>query len=250
MTTPYDLPRLEAAAGALVSLRETTSSTQDDAKAAAERGAPSGSVFVSLAQTAGRGRHGRSWSTAPGSAILASVVLRPTAPVESLPRLALVVGLALAESLERLVDGVGIKWPNDVLIHGRKVSGVLVEGVFRGGTLGAVIAGFGVNIRRNAVPPELAVRATSLEAEGLTELDPTPVLAEVLRRVRERTSTFGQTSWNDALPALRARDALLGRRVHGQDVTGLAAGIGDDGGLLVDVGSSLVTVQAGEVTLL
>lgn len=250
MAPAYDLPRIEAAAGGPARFRATTGSTQDDAKAAADEGAPAFAVFLADEQTAGRGRHGRTWTAAPGSALLTSVLLRPAVQPEELPKIALVVGLAIAEALADRVEGVGIKWPNDVLVRGRKVSGVLVEGVFRGGTLGSVVAGFGVNVLRAAVPPDLSQRATSLEDEGAPDLDRTAVLTAILSRLRARVAAFEAGGWPDVLASLRARDVLRGRRVHGQDVMGHAAGIADDGGLLVDVGPLCVTVQAGEVAVL
>ena len=144
----------------VVEVRDVTASTQDDAREAAKRGAPSGSLFVADAQTQGRGRQGRGWSAPPGSALLASVLLHPRVAPETLPRLSLVVGLAVARACEaRVASQVGIKWPNDVEIGGKKLSGVLVEASFRGKEISHVVAGFGVNVRRASLPDDVRGRA-------------------------------------------------------------------------------------------
>jgi BirA family biotin operon repressor/biotin-[acetyl-CoA-carboxylase] ligase len=228
----------------------STASTQDDARQAAAHGAPEGSAFVADEQTRGRGRQGRSWITPPRAALLASVVLRPGVEPARLPPLSLVVGLAVRDAAARRVPGalVSIKWPNDLLIEGRKLAGILVEASIRGERIEAAIAGFGVNLREGALPPEIAARATTLERHGATDLDAPSLLVDILVALETRLRTFVRAGLGPLLPELRAFDGARGRLVRGADGVGLASGIADDGRLLVETESGLVAVSAGEVT--
>jgi BirA family transcriptional regulator, biotin operon repressor / biotin---[acetyl-CoA-carboxylase] ligase len=141
--------------------------------------APEGAVAVAEEQTAGRGRLGREWSASPHTSILASIVLRPRVPSAQLPELSLVAGDAVAKALagEVGIEPV-VKFPNDVLLGGRKVAGILAEAA------GArVVLGIGVNV--NQQPGELPqdVRATSLRIVTGRELDRAPLLAEIMARL-------------------------------------------------------------------
>ncbi|MCC6647377.1 MAG: biotin--[acetyl-CoA-carboxylase] ligase [Polyangiaceae bacterium] len=244
----FDHDRVLALQGARrVEVRAETGSTQDDARAAARDGAPAGSVFVADVQARGRGRQGRAWSAPAGSALLASVILAPRVDPRVLPRLSLVVGLAVARACGRRVAGVGVKWPNDVEILGRKVSGVLVEASFRGHELAHVVAGFGVNVRRASLPPDVGSRATSLEAAGASDLDRAALLADVLRELDALVPDFERDGLAPTLAELRALDVARGREVEGDAASGRAAGIDDDGRLLVETARGVVAVNAGEV---
>lgn len=244
--------RLAALLGDLaphVEARDETGSTQDDARAAARAGVPAGSVFVADAQSRGRGRQGRVWSAPPGSALLASVLLAPRVAPDALPRLSLVVGLAVARACSaRARSSIGVKWPNDVEARGRKLSGVLVEATFRGRELAHVVAGFGVNVRRASLPEGVADRATSLEDEGASSLDRGELLADVVRELRASLlPAFEQGGITPLLAELRARDVTRGRAVEGEGVEGIADGIDDHGCLLVSTRTGAVAVNAGEV---
>ena len=137
------------------------SSTQDAAKAAASQDAPEGAVFIADAQTAGRGRFGRSWYASPGDNLLISILLHPTHAMHS--KLSIAASLATLDAIAATTGLLArLKWPNDVLIDYKKVAGVLVEGVFEGEALQAGIVGVGlnVNMRFDDVPP-LPYPATS-----------------------------------------------------------------------------------------
>jgi BirA family biotin operon repressor/biotin-[acetyl-CoA-carboxylase] ligase len=141
--------------------------------------APEGAVAVAEEQTAGRGRLGREWSAPSQTSILTSVVLRPQVPVPRLPELSLVAGGAVAKALEAAV-GVepAVKFPNDLLLAGRKVAGILAEAAN-----GRVILGIGVNVnqRRDELPR--GVGATSLRIVTGRELDRAPLLADILTQL-------------------------------------------------------------------
>jgi len=214
-------------------LRETTS-TNDRARALAAAGAPHGTLVTAAAQTAGRGRQGRTWSAPPGRALLMSLVLRD--PRRLLP---LAGAVAVAEAAG---PAARIKWPNDVLVDGRKVAGILAEGRPQEGW---AVLGVGLNVavRAGDLPPELRATAGTL---GLEPSDVEPVLGRLLGAL-ERMLALGDEPLVDAW---RERDALLGREIAWAAGRGRAAGIDAGGRLVVDVeGGGRTALEAGEVHL-
>ena len=212
-----------------------TASTQDDARvwALADPPAPHGAVVIAEAQSAGRGRQGRRWQAARGTSLLFSVILRPRASAH-LPQYMMVGGLAVHDVLsERIGAAVTLKWPNDVLIGGRKVCGVLAEGLWLGETLNAVILGVGINVRANFGGPQ---EATSVEEACDCAVDRLALLGEVLARVDAWDAQVGTET---LLAAWRARLSTLGRRVivYPRDgappFEGVAEAVGADGALIV-----------------
>lgn len=208
-------------------------STNARARELAERGAPGGTLVTAAEQTAGRGRQGRTWTAPSGRALLCSLVLRD--PPGLLP---LAAGLAVAEVVG---NGSMVKWPNDVLLDGRKVAGILVEG--RPGD-GWAVLGIGINVamRESDFPAELRDRAGGLERSP-DEIEPT--LTQLLGRLSGWLSAPGEV----VLAALRSRDALLGRHVRWAGGEGRASGMDDQGRLLVSASSGQLALQSGEVHL-
>jgi len=219
-----------------VHLRETDS-TNARARALAIAGTSHGTLVTAGSQSAGRGRQGRTWSAAPGRSLLMSVVLRDELP----ELLSLAAGLAVADVAG--ADAV-IKWPNDVLVRGGKLAGILVEA--RPQEHWAVL-GIGVNVavREEDLPNELRDgRAATL---GLEPGDVEDVLRRLLAALEHRLALAGPA----ILQAYRERDGLFGRDVRWQGGAGVAAGIDDGGRLLVDVpGSGRIALDGGEVHLL
>jgi BirA family transcriptional regulator, biotin operon repressor / biotin---[acetyl-CoA-carboxylase] ligase len=214
-------------------LRETTS-TNDRARALAAAGAPHGTLVTAAAQTAGRGRQGRSWSAPPGRALLMSLVLRD--PRRLLP---LAAAVAVADAAG---PAASIKWPNDVLIDGRKVAGILAEGRPQEGW---AVLGVGLNVavRPGDLPPELRDTAATL---GREPADVDAVLADVLDGL-ERALVLDDEA---LLDAWRARDALRGREIAWSRGRGRAAGIDGGGRLVVELdGGGRTALEAGEVHL-
>ena len=208
-------------------------STNQRARELAAAGAPHGALVTAAEQTAGRGRQGRRWVAPPGRALLMSLVLREW------PRLLpLAAGVAVAEECGAEAS---IKWPNDVLIEGRKVAGTLAEGRPREGWI-VLGVGFNVALRAAELPAELRPMATGL---GRPPEMLEPSLASVLDRLgRWLTATAGEI-----LDAIRARDALAGRDVSWDGGSGVAAGIDDEGRLVVDTPAGRLALGAGEVHL-
>jgi BirA family transcriptional regulator, biotin operon repressor / biotin---[acetyl-CoA-carboxylase] ligase len=212
-------------------------STNRRARELAAAGAPHGTLVTASEQTAGRGRQGRTWTAAPGRALLCSVVVRD--PPRLLP---LAAGVAVAETVESVGDGRAlVKWPNDVLVDGRKVAGILVEGRPQEGW---AVVGIGLNValRVDDFPPELQETAATL---GLPEEAVEPSLTEMLARL----GTWIAADPDAVLSAIRARDALLDQPVRWAGGSGRGGGIDGDGRLVVVTDGGRVELDAGEVHL-
>jgi BirA family biotin operon repressor/biotin-[acetyl-CoA-carboxylase] ligase len=211
-----------------------TRSTNDRARELAAAGAPHGTLVTAGAQSAGRGRQGRTWSAPPGRALLMSIVLHD--PPALLP---LAAAVAVAEAAG---PQAAIKWPNDVLLGGRKLAGILAEGRPQEGW---AVLGVGLNVavRPGDLPPELRDTAASL---GLQPADVETVLARVLAAL-QRTLSLDAGA---LLDAWRDRDALLGREITWSAGRGRAAGIDGAGRLVVELpGGGRTALDAGEVHL-
>jgi BirA family biotin operon repressor/biotin-[acetyl-CoA-carboxylase] ligase len=214
-------------------LRETTS-TNELARALATTGAPHGTLVTTAFQTAGRGRQGRTWTAPPGETLLLSLVIRDADPLLSLR-----AGLAVADLAG---PEARVKWPNDVLVDGRKVAGVLAEGRPQEGW---TVVGIGVNVALDLqrMPEELRSTAGSLGRRP-DELD--AALAELLGHLERRLAEPGDA----ALAALRERDALLGRALSWAGGAGTGAGIDERGCLRVRrAGGRETALEAGEIRL-
>jgi BirA family biotin operon repressor/biotin-[acetyl-CoA-carboxylase] ligase len=230
-----------------------TASTNDLAAAMAERGAPEGRVVVANAQSAGRGRHGRSWASPPGAGLYVSAILRP--PERALPLLTIAAGVAVAEGIQAAAGlAADVKWPNDVYAHGRKIAGVLAEASASNaaGAIQHVVIGAGINVMPAAYPAEIANRATSLEVELGRAVDRGLLLAEYLCALAARYRDLQEGRRDLVVRAWRGRAAsMLGRRVQwdapGATRDGVALDIDDTGALVVRTAAGPMRVTAGEV---
>ena len=219
---------------------EETGSTSSEARNLAEAGAPPWTVVAAGHQTAGRGRMGRSWASAPGKALQFSLVLRPALGPEDAPLAALLAAVEMADACLG-VAGVRVvsKWPNDLLAEDRKVGGVLPEAKVSGDTVEYVILGIGVNVSMSEedFPAELAESATSLQlAGGSAETE--RILGRFLAGFRSSWDEAGPTNRAELLRRYRAICATLGRTVRattvdGTVVEGTASDIDDHGGLRI-----------------
>ena len=246
---------------------DAVSSTNDIAHRAAASGAAEGTTVVAGTQHRGRGRLGRAWHSPPGAGLYVSVVCRPRlgaagaaggagGAFEGVSALTLVAGVALAEALGNVTGlPVEIKWPNDLLVGGRKLCGILAEASVIEGTLQHVILGFGINLRPAGYPPELADRATSIEAELGRPIERGAVLAESLVALASRYREFGDGRVGVVLGRWRA----LSPSSVGAPVTwatpagqrsGVTAGVDDGGALLVRTFAGLERIVGGELTWL
>jgi BirA family transcriptional regulator, biotin operon repressor / biotin---[acetyl-CoA-carboxylase] ligase len=215
-------------------------------------GAPGGLVVTADEQTAGRGRRGNAWFAPPGSCLLYSAVVRPFTAEES-PLLPLAVPLAVCETAEAVAPvRCQVKWPNDIWIDERKVSGVLVEARPEEGW--AVIGvGLNVAIADDEFPPELRETAVSLlptEADGGRPPGGAPGVRRALRALNESLDRWLEAGRDQVLSAYRARDALSGKRISWDGGEGRAEEIDERGHLVVEKpDGERVALGAGEVHL-
>lgn len=242
--------------------RETVDSTNTLIRQAAQEGAEEGLVITAEQQTAGRGRRGRSWASPAGSNLYFSVLLRPEMDCEKAHMLTLPMALAAAESIRSLGQEAQIKWPNDVVIGGKKVCGILTEMHFEtessgrsGGRGYYVVIGTGMNVNQERFAQELSDRAVSLFLQTGKKADRERLLADTLERFREYYRIFLET---EDLSGLQGEyEALLanrGRQVEVLDPRGAwqgtALGIQKTGELLVRRKTGEVeAVFAGEVSV-
>lgn len=225
-------------------------STNDLALDLAHAGEPHGTLVVAEAQTRGRGRGGHQWKTRAGTCLAASVLLRPA---QVLARGAWAIGvagaLAVAEAAEMEGALPAIKWPNDVLLGGRKVAGVLVDAVWQGDRLQAAVLGMGVNVLEGSAPPdgEVDVPATSLEAELGRRVDRGTLLLAMLESLSRWLPRVGGADLRQAWwRRLAYRDEWVSVEEGGQEVRGRLTGIDAHGGIeLTSAGGIPVRVGAG-----
>ncbi|NMG73577.1 biotin--[acetyl-CoA-carboxylase] ligase [Aromatoleum diolicum] len=212
-------------------------------------------VVVTERQTAGRGRRGRQWQSWPGASLTFSTLWRfaPGAPVPA--GLSLVAGLAVVRALEKLgVSGLQLKWPNDVLVNGHKLAGILVELLPGRGRTPAAVVGIGVNL-------QLPADAQIADQPGVTDLghhvSPLPernqLLAQLLAELHALFDTYAAAGFAALRGAWQQRNAFadLPVRITGevQEIAGICAGVDDDGALLIRTDTALVRILSGEVSL-
>ncbi|MGE3509477.1 MAG: biotin--[acetyl-CoA-carboxylase] ligase [Vicinamibacterales bacterium] len=233
-------------------------STNDVVSAMAAAGAREGLVVIADAQTAGRGRRGRTWCSPPGAGLYVSLLLTPgragSDPARATALLTLAAGVALAQGVEAATGlAADIKWPNDLLVGRRKLAGILAEGLVGGGDDGLqVVLGFGINVRPAAYPSDVSSRATSLETELGRPVDRGLVCAHTLAALSERYDDLLNGRFDAILDGWRRRaPGCHGSRVRWHDAqgmrTGVTAGIDETGALLVQAGDALQRLVAGEV---
>lgn len=230
-------------------------STNTFARAQASRGAPEGLVVLADGQSKGRGRSGRTWISPAGVNLYMSIVLRPLIPLRKIPLITLVAGVAAAEALNDLSGlAVKIKWPNDLLIHGKKIAGLLAEG--EGGNE-FLILGIGVNVNwsRAEIPEELQQVATSLYAEKGIEFSRTLVAQELLEKIEEAYLLFLRAGFSqelrekwEELSVVKHRWVTI--RFLDEEYVGQALGLDGEGALLIqNAQGEIRRFRAGEVSL-
>jgi BirA family biotin operon repressor/biotin-[acetyl-CoA-carboxylase] ligase len=228
---------------------ESVDSTQASAFDLAADGAEDRTVVVADYQAAGRGRRGRTWEASPGQGLLATILVRPRLAHAQWPAYSLATAVAVAEALARSAAlAARLKWPNDVLIRGRKIAGILLESrIAAGSTTAAVAIGIGVNLGQRAFPAALAARATSVAIEAGRVVSRDAMLATLLDAFDEWRARLE----GEGMAAVRARWLALadtiGRRVSIDGVSGVAVDLDPDGALVLADGPRRHRVVAGEV---
>jgi BirA family transcriptional regulator, biotin operon repressor / biotin---[acetyl-CoA-carboxylase] ligase len=239
-------------AGYRLVFRETVGSTNDEAKALARNGAAPETVVWALQQTQGRGRRGRIWSSPPGN-LYASFILRPACTPEQAAQLGFVASLAIGDALAELAPAIGAlacKWPNDVLLGGRKIAGILLESEFgQDERVAFVIVGLGVNLA--AAPADTEFPATSIAGEGLSPPAPEAALGAVAKHFENWLRRWREKGFGPARDVWRSRAVTLGQQIRVRLETAILHGrfvdIDQHGALLLETGGELRRIPAGDV---
>lgn len=237
---------------------DSIGSTNDEALRWATEGAADGCLVTADTQTQGRGRFGRKWVTRPGVSLAFSLILRPTPDeMDHLSFFSPLGALAISQALEEALGlAPQIKWPNDVLLDGRKTAGILVEAAWSGETLEAVVIGIGINVTHEAVPPadELLYPAISVEEAAERPVNRLELLRAVLYALFEWRSYTGRPAfrqqWEKRLAFLNEW-VEIGEMVPGSSpISGQMLGLADDGGLMLrGEDGQVTTIAVGDVHL-
>lgn len=246
---PIDLDWLRSQLGdRRIEWHDVLGSTMTEASRLAAEGAPSGTVVGAEEQTAGQGRHGRSWHSEPGAGLYVSIILRRHFAPATLPVVTLALGLAAQEAILKSTNlACDLRWPNDVLIQSKKCAGILT--VLEGS---AIIAGIGINVNHSSFPVELGAIATSLRAAGGRVQSRERLLVNLLACVDTYCGLLETEGRGPVIEMFaRASSYVSGRRVcvdqDGSELRGTTAGLNDSGFLLLqsDDGTSSVIVAGG-----
>jgi len=235
---------------------EELGSTSDRAKELADAGAEHGVVVIAEAQTAGRGRCGRTWVSPARKNLYFSVVLRPDLPPARAAELTLVSSVAICDALRQAGVAAGIKWPNDLLVSERKIGGILTELAAEPDQVQWVVVGVGVNVnaRPEDFPEELRGEATSLLVERGQPAPRALFAAACFTALEEWIDRHAEEGFGVIRDAWRARTVTLGREVvvkaDGREIAGIAEDIDDAGALLVRTTAGIERILSGDVALL
>jgi BirA family biotin operon repressor/biotin-[acetyl-CoA-carboxylase] ligase len=237
---------------------EQIGSTSSHARSLAESGALEGEVVIAESQTHGRGRLGRRWESPPLANLYFSIVLRPKLAPAHAAQITLMAAVALAESVAAFIPRApAIKWPNDILVDGKKLAGVLTEACCDGERVDYVILGIGVNVNLgvDAMPETIRQRATSLSALAGNNLSRESVLRGLIQHLDRCYGILEASGFEALRPRWEARSHLSGRRVRAelgdQAVIGMARGIDPSGALLLEDESGVLRrIIAGDVIAL
>lgn len=238
--------------------RETIGSTNDEAKRLARTGAAAGTVVWAFEQTAGRGRRGRPWASPRGN-LYASLVLRPACPPDGAARLGFAAALAVVDALGDLVpglEGLACKWPNDVLLGGRKIAGLLLESEFGPGPNAGddenrafLVIGAGINLV--SAPPDSEFPATSIAAEGHASPKPAAMLQAFLRCFASWERCWREQGFAPVRAAWLARATARGQpirvRLESATLHGRFADLDQRGALVLETVDGLRLISAGDV---
>ena len=233
---------------------DTIDSTNACARILGDTGTSEGAVVVADYQTNGRGRLGRSWHAEPNESLLFSVLLRPPISIETSGLLTLYASVAIARAVENSTgESVECKWPNDLLLNGKKFCGILLENSFQRAEVSYAVIGAGINVNQRALPPELSHRGTSLAIETGKTFDRKRILHAVLQELDALYRSARQGDFATIVSEWTQRCSMFGKpvtvRQHDDVLSGIALRLNHDGGLIVETGKGLQTVYAGDVTL-
>jgi BirA family transcriptional regulator, biotin operon repressor / biotin---[acetyl-CoA-carboxylase] ligase len=231
----------EGTFGKKVTYKTSVKSTQEIAHSLAREGALEGSIVLADEQTGGRGRLGRAWQSPSGTGIWMSLILRPEIPLQKAPQLTLLIAVAASRAIEKVTGlEAAIKWPNDLLIKGKKVAGILTELQAEADSIHSVIVGIGMNVNQEKkhFTEEISEIATSLAIEGGKTYKRAEIAGAVLQEIENLYRSYLVKGFAVIKLLWEARAYSLGKRITARSVTGsitgYAKGITDEGVLLLE----------------
>ncbi len=237
---------------------EETQSTMDVARNLAANGAPEGTVVFAEHQTQGRGRMGRSWLSPRGEGIWASIILRPNFSPGRAPSITIMAALAVAEAIRETTHlSASIKWPNDILIRGKKIGGILTEMVAEMDMIEFVIVGIGVNVslKIEDLPKSLHKKVSCLKDELGEGFPRIPLAQEILRKLDQFYLLLKSEGFDSIAEKWRSLSATLGKHIkasfQGATIEGQAVDIDSDGALVVRLDNGFCErLTTGDVEIL
>lgn len=229
-------------------------STNNYAKRLAAQGYPEGTLVIAEQQIAGRGRRGRQWHSEPGQGIFMSLILRPTLPLKELSRITMFIAVAVVETLERFGIKSGIKWPNDVLINGRKIAGILTEAVTDMDGIEYIVTGIGLNVNNRVAdfPEEFRSVATTIREEAGRCISRVELLQEFLWQLESSYRQLVSGGFSEILEKVRSLSLVIGHDIKIDSVNGITTGraidIDNNGFLMVrDSQGNIHNIMSGEI---
>ena len=240
--------------GHTLSIYDSLDSTNACAKTLANKGADEGTVVIADHQTEGRGRLGRTWQAESGSSLLFSVILRPTFSMDKIGLPPFFAAVGIANAVETITGlHCECKWPNDILLRGKKCCGVLLESTSQQCTLDYAIMGIGLNVNQKIFLGDLAGKATSLYCESGLEFDRRNVFCQILSSLESYYPQVCKGDFNTVLMEWKARATIFGKRITlrqvADSIDGIAVGLSVDGGLVVETESGQRVWYAGDVII-
>ena len=241
--------------GQHICYKEEIDSTNTEAKRLAQLGEPHGLLVIADKQTMGKGRQGRSWSSEKGSGIFMSLLLKPHFKPEKASMLTLITALAVTAAIrEETSLEAFIKWPNDIVVNGKKVCGILTEMSAEENQIHYVIIGIGINVNTEQFPEEIKDIATSLFLEKGIKLERSRFVSNVLAKLEQYYEVFLKTNnleflleqYNEKLINKDKQVKIIDSK---EEFTGIAKGINEKGELLVKTEQELVKIRSGEVSV-
>ncbi len=233
-------------------------STNDEAYRLGIKGAPEGTALIAESQSAGKGRMQRVWHSPAGANIYTSIILRPEFETVRAPQISIAAGVAVAETIDPYCPGnVWLKWPNDVLIGGKKVCGILAQMKMSGNAIDFVVVGIGINVNLNPeqFPPDIQKIATSLTIEAGCEISRLDLIIRLYENMAKWYKELVQNGFGPVKEKWLGLSSMIGKPVsvmfREEAVSGTALGLDDDGSLiLLTDRDETVRVSAGDATIL
>lgn len=241
--------------GRAIQLLDQVETTQEEARSLAEEGAPSGTLVIAEEQTTGRGRRGNPWFSPARKGIWMSMILRPNCPLSFAPQLTLLAAVAVCRAVRRLTGvEAGIKWPNDLLVSGRKICGILIESVGEDGMIKYCIVGIGIDVNMDAsdIPAELTDIVTSLKMESGKEINRATLIASVMNELEDLFELYVEEGFTPIGQLWQELSVTIGKRIKvitpQGEKSGVAIALENSGALkMMDDHGEMHTIYSGEV---